>query len=150
MHLRILYFLRNFELSDRELIDEIAKQFNITMKLAARELDFAREKYSKVIKKSRKMLKRLKSMPKSKPPGIGIDIQGRDRTRYKIRITGARSKEQLDKIVLFMKILIFLYCETYLFKKSKYQKLKKMLNQLNKIAKRRNKVNEIVKYESDI
>ena len=42
-----------------------------------------------------KVLKKLKSMPKSKPPGIGIDIQGRERDRYKIRITGARNKNQL-------------------------------------------------------
>ena len=36
MHLRILYFLRNFELSDRELIDEVSKQFNITPDVAAK------------------------------------------------------------------------------------------------------------------
>ena len=31
MHLRILYFLRNFELNTKDLIDEVAKQFNITV-----------------------------------------------------------------------------------------------------------------------
>jgi len=150
MHLRILYFLRNFELTDKELIDEIAKQFNITMDVAAKELDFAREKYNKVIKKSKKGLKKFKTLPKSKPPGIGIDVQGRDRERYKIRITGARSKDQLNKIITFMKILIFLYSETYLFKKTKYQQLKITLGKLNKIAKRRNKVNDIVEYNTNI
>ena len=53
-------------------------------------------------------------MPKSKPPGIGIDIQGRERDRYKIRITGARNKHQLAEIVEFMKILIYLYSNFYL------------------------------------
>jgi len=73
MHLRILYFLRNYELNDRELIDEISKQFNFTPDVAAKELDYVREKYSKVIKKSKKLLKKLKSLPKSKPPGINVD-----------------------------------------------------------------------------
>ena len=148
MHLRILYFLRNYEFNDRELIDEIAKQFNITSDIAAKELDYVREKYVKVIKKSKKLLKKLKSMPKSKPPGIGIDIQGRDKDNYKIRITGSRNKEQLEEIIDFMKVLIYLYVETYLYKKKEFQSLKDTLKTLNKIAKRRNKVNEIVEYDN--
>jgi hypothetical protein len=150
MHLRILYFLRNYELSDKELIDEIAKQFNITQDVSAKELDFVREKYSKVIRKSNKIVKTLKSMPKSKPPGIGIDIQGRDRDKYKIRITGARNKEQLEEIIDFMKVLIYLYVETYLYKKPEYQKLKDLLKTLSKIAKRRNKVMEVVEYDPNV
>ena len=150
MHLRILYFLRNYELNDRELIDEIAKQFNITPDVSAKELDYVREKYIKVIKKSKKILKKLKSMPKSKPPGIGIDIQGRDRDKYKIRITGSRNKDQLDEIISFMKVLIYLYVETYLYKKKEFQKLKETLKSLNKIARRRNKVVEIVEYDQSI
>ena len=150
MHLRILYFLRNYELNDRELIDEIAKQFNITTEDSARELDYVRDKYSKVIKKSKKLLKKLKTLPKSKPPGIGIDIQGRDKDNYKIRITGSRNKEQLEEIVDFMKVLIYLYVETYLYKKKEYQKLKDQLKNLNKIARRRNKVMEIVEYDASV
>lgn len=150
MHLRILYFLRNYELSDRELVDEVAKQFNITSDAAAKELDYVKDKYSKVIKKSKKILKKLKSLPKSKPPGIGIDIQGREKDRYKIRIAGARNKYQLEEIVNFMKVLIFLYSEAYLYKKSKYQKLKDQLSKLNKVAKRRNKVAEFVNYDTPI
>ena len=150
MHLRILYFLRNYELSDRELIDEVAKQFNITPDVAAKELDYVREKYVKVIKKSKKLIKQLKSLPRSKPPGIDISIQGRDRDKYKIRITGARDKNQLDEIINFMKVLLFLYTETYLYKTKHYQKLRDTLKTLNKIAKRRNKVTEIVDYESSI
>ena len=150
MHLRILYFLRNYELNDRELIDEISKQFNIINDVSAKELDYVREKYQKVIKKSSKLLKKLKSLPKSKPPGIGIDIQGRDKERYKIRITGARNKEQLDEIIDFMKVLIYLYVETYLYKKKEFQRLKDMLKNLSKIAKRRNKVIEVVEYETSI
>ncbi len=147
LHLRILYFLRNYELNERELIDEISKQFNITHEQTIKELDFVKERYGKAIKKSKKLFKKLKSLPKSKPPGIGIDIQGRDTDKYKIRITGARTKAQLEEIVSFMKVLIFIYTETYLMKKKSYEKIKDLLKSLTKIARRRNKVIELVNYE---
>lgn len=150
MQLRILYFLRNYDLTDRELLDEISKQFNITPDVAAKEIDNVREKYQKVITKSSKLLKKIKTLPKSKLPGIGIDIQGRDRERYKIRITGARNKEQLEEIIGFMKVLIYLYVETYLYKKKEFVKIKETLKNLNKIAKRRNKVVEVVDFETPI
>lgn len=150
MHLRILYIMRNFEFNDKELINEVARQFNITSEIAAKELDFVRDKYSNVIKKSRKVLKKLNTLPKSKPPGIGIDIQGRTPENYKIRITGARNKKQLYEIIDFIKVLIFLYNETYLNKKPKYQKIKDTLKKLTNIAKRRNKVAEIVDYASEV
>lgn len=150
MHLRMLYFLRNFEISDRDLVDEIAKQFNITKEDAAFELDQVKEKYGTILQKISKKLQKLKNLPKSKPPGIGIDIQGRSVENYKIRITGARSKEQLTEIVDFLQVLIYIYVETYLNKKAQFQKIKSMLLKLNKIAKRRNKVNNIVNYDGDI
>ena len=150
MHLRILYFFRNFELSDRELVDEVAKQFNITPEEAAKEIDYVKDKYSNAIKKSSKVLKKLQNMPRSKPPGIDVNIQGKDINNYKIRITGSRSKAQLNEIILFMKVLLFLYIETYLYKKPKYQKLKTTLAKLNKVAKRRSKVAEIVDYQSEM
>lgn len=149
MHLRILYIMRNFEFSSKELINEVARQFNITLENAAIELDFVRDKYANVIRKSRKVLKKLNTLPKSKPPGIGIDIQGRSPENYKIRITGARNKNQLFEIIDFIKVLIFLYIETYLLKKKKYQKIKDTLKKLTNIAKRRNKVAEIVDYSQD-
>ena len=147
MHLRILYFLRNYDFNDKELIDEISKQYNITIDVAAKELDLVREKYQKIIKRSSKLMNKLKTMPKSKPPGIGIDIQGRDRENYKIRITGARNKEQLNEIIDFMKVLIYLYVEIYLYKNKNFQSLKDTLKTLTKIAKRRNKVSDIVEYD---
>ncbi len=148
IHLRILYFLRNYELNDKELVDEISKQFNITLEQTFKEIAFVKDHYGNVIKKSSKVIKKLSSLPKSKPPGIGIDIQGRDIDKYKIRITGARTKPQLDDIINFMKVLIYLYTQTYLYKKKEYEKLKLVLKSLSKIAKRRNKVMEIVNYET--
>ena len=149
-HLRILYFLRNFEITNKELIDEISKHFNITMEQAAIELDIVKTKYAKILNKSKKHLRKLKLMPRAKPPGINIDIQGRQPENYKIRITGARSKEQLDEIMGFIKILLFLYIEIYLLKTTKYQKIKDILSKLTKIAKRRNKVNDYYNYNDSI
>ena len=149
IHFRILYFLKNYEINNKELIDEISKQFNITTSSAFKEIEYIKDKFKKVIKKSKKKLKTLSELPKSKPLGIGIDIQGRDVNKYKIRITGARYKEQLDEIIEFMKILIYLYIETYLYKNKEFIKLKDILKTLNKIAKRRNKVEDIIEYNEN-
>jgi hypothetical protein len=147
MHMRMLYYLRNFEISDKEIIDEIAKQFNLTLEDTAAELDEVRNKYGTILGKAKKKLQKVTKLTGGKPPGVEVDIQGRTPETYKVRITGARSKEQLNEIVDFTKVLLYLYVETYLLKTSKYQKVKTTLLQLNKIAKRRNLVNNFVDYE---
>ena len=150
MHLRILYFFKNYELSDKDLLNEVTKQFNITAEVAAKEIDYVRDKFEKSIRMRSKTKNKLTKITKSKPPGVGIDIQGREKENYKIRITGARDKQQLVEIVEFMKVLIYLYIETYLYKNPEYTKLKSILLTLNKIARRKNKVVEIVDYDEDI
>jgi hypothetical protein len=149
MHMRILYYLKYFNLGDMEIINEIAKQYNITNENASYEIDHIKNKYSKYIKKSGSYLKKALAMPKTKPPGIGIDIQGRDREKYKIRITGVRNKNQLDEIVGFLKVLIYLYIEIYLYKNKDYQSLRDTLKSLTNIAKRRNQVADIVDYNEE-
>jgi hypothetical protein len=146
---RIIHFLRNYEYVPKLLADELARQFNITEKEAIERIEEVRARYP-VLKKTRKILKKFENIPKYKPPGIGIDIQGKSRDNYKIRITGARSREQLDRINEFIQILIYLYSETYLYKNRKYLKIKDMLKQLTNIAKRRNKVEEIVDEDKEI
>ncbi len=146
---RILYFLRNYEITDTVLTDEISKQFNITLEKAAEEVDKIKQRYPN-LKKSRKVLKKLESSPKYKSPGIDISIQGKQRDKYKIRISGARDKDQLERMIQFMNILIYLYAETYLMKKPERQELKEKLKKLTKIAKRRNKVIEFVEYNENI
>ena len=140
---RIIYFIKNYEYTESSLIKEIAKQFNITEKQSSEKIENTRKKYP-VIKKSRKVLKKLESAPKYNHPGIGIDIQGKSRLNYKIRITGAKNKDQLDRIIKFTNTLIYLYIETYINKNKNYQQLKDKLKDLINIAKRRNKVEEII------
>ena len=146
---RIIFFMRNYEYDDQSLANEISKEFNITDEQAFEEIQSVREKYPN-LKKSRKILKKLENIPKYKPPGIGVDIQGKTRNKYKMRIAGARDREQLDRIIVFMNVLIYLYIETYLYKRADRQKMKDKLKRLTKIAKRRGKVEEIVNHESSI
>lgn len=145
---RVLYLLKNYDYNDQSLANEISKQFNITLERATEEIERVKLKYPN-IKKSRKLLKKIETVPKYKPPGIGVDIQGKQRDRYKIRISGARTKEQLDRIITFYSILIYLYVDTYLYKKPERQILKEKLKKLTSIAKRRNKVDDIVNYEQE-
>jgi hypothetical protein len=145
---RIMYFIKNFEFTEKSLIDELSRQFNITEEKALDEYNKVKTKWPN-LKKARKVLKKLENVPKYKPPGIGIDIQGKEPKKYKIRISGARDKTQLNRIINFMNILIHAYVETYLHKNPKYQVLKAKLEQLKNIATRRNKVDDFVKYSKE-
>ena len=140
---RILYFMKNYEFTDLSLIKEIAKQFNITESIASEQINKVREKFP-IIKKSRKVLKKIESAPKYNHPGIGVDIQGKSRLNYKIRIAGSRTKSQLERITKFMNVLIYLYIEVYINKSKIMNNLKNKLVSLSNIAKRRNKVDDIV------
>jgi hypothetical protein len=147
--LRIMHFLRNYEFTEKNLITVLSNQFNITELKALEEYERVKNKYPN-LKKARKVLKNLSETPKFKHPGIGVDIQGKEPSKYKIRISGARDKVQLDRITSFMNILMHLYVETYLLKKPEKQILKKKLELLKNIATRRNKVDDYVRYSKDI
>jgi hypothetical protein len=144
---RIIHFLRNYEFVPNILATEISKQFNITEKMALQNIEDVVKKHP-LLKKSRKILKKLENIPKFKLPGIGIDIQGKSKENYKIRISGARSQYQLDQILEFMAILLYLYIDTYLVKNPSRLKIREKLKTLTNIAKRRNKVDDIVEQET--
>jgi len=148
IHIRIIYLLRNYDINESELLKFITKQFNTTIDIATKELNFVKQHYKKIISKKIKKIKNINSIPKFKLPGIGIDIQGKDKDNYKIRITGARNEEQLDDIITFVKVLLYMYVETYLHKNVKFQPIKEKLIEMVNIAKRLNKVTTIVNYEN--
>ena len=102
------------------------------------------------LKKSRKNLKKLEGLPKYKPPGIDIAIQGKSVDSYKIRISGARNKEQLYNIKTFIYVLLHLYIETYILNKKNRQIIKDKLEKLTYIAKRRSKVDHLVNYTKEV
>lgn len=144
---RILFFIRNYEYDDQSLSTEISKEFNITEEQAFEEIINTRKKYPNV-KRSRRILKKLENIPKYKTPGIDINIQGKTRDNYKIRIAGARDNDQLMHIIDFMNILIYLYLETYLYKIPERQMLKEKLKRLTKIARRTGKVDQFIKHDT--
>ena len=147
---KIINFMKNYEYTNKSLAETISKIFNITIEIANRKIEEVQKKYP-FIKKSRKILKSLDNIPKYKPPGIGIDIQGKDIDNYKIRINGARDKEQLIRINNIVNILIYIYNEIYILKNEKYiETIKSKLNSYSNIANRLNKVIDIVPYLSKI
>lgn len=145
---RILYFMRNYEYTNETLANEISKHFNITPEYALESIIRTQAKHPN-LKKSRKVLKKLENLPKYKAPGIGIDIQGKERDNYKIRISGARDRNQLHRITDFINVLIYLYVETYLYKKQDRLIFKEKLRKLIRIAHRRHKVYELVDYDKE-
>ena len=145
---RIYYFIRNYEYTDQLIINEISKQFNITLEKAEEHLKRTLKKYTH-IKKARKELKKFDILPKYKSPGIDIAIQGKTKDRYKIRISGARDKQQMNRILTALNILLFMYQEVYLIKRAEWQFLKEKLKKLNNIAERRHIVNDFVRYSDE-
>jgi sulfur relay (sulfurtransferase) DsrC/TusE family protein len=145
---RIMYFVRNYEYTDKLIIDEISKQFNITLEKAAEHLKNTLQKWPK-IRKARHELKKFTGDIKYKSPGIDASLQGKTRDKYNIRISGARDKQQLNRIITALNVLIYLYADIYLAKKQKWQYLKDKLKKLNNIAERRHIVSDFVKYSAE-
>jgi hypothetical protein len=144
---RVIYFMKNYEYDDASLANIIAKEFNITEEQSLENILSINKKYPN-LKKSRKILRTLDKVSKYKPPGIGIEIQGKTRDKYKIKITGAKNKFQMERISTFLDVLIYLYVETYINKNPSYQRVLDKLKKLNKIARRRNIVNDVIDHPS--
>jgi len=150
---RILLYLKRYDFEEDILIDEISKQFNITPEKAKDEISKVKSQFTASAtdkSKKLKLSKKTDTPPKIKPLGINIDIQGKIPDKYKIRISGARTQQQLERIITFLNVLIYLYSETYILKKPHRQHLKEKLSKLVNIAKRRNKVDDYVDYKTEL
>ncbi len=147
---RILSYIRNYDIDDDVLGEEISKQFNITLDKAKEEIIKVRVKFPNITKAKKGQLKSSSDLQKFKPPGIGIDIQGKIPEKYKIRISGAREQYQLERIIIFMNVLMYLYAETYIKKNPEYQEIRDKLRKLTNVAKRRSKVDEVVNYQKEV
>lgn len=145
---RIVYFLRNYEITTEQLVDEITRRFNITEDHALEEIKNVKHKYASSLR-SKKMsyganVDNSKNTPKIKPAGIDVNIQGKTPDKYKIGVNGARNKEQLYSILQFINILLYLYTESYIAKTKRYVQIKDKMHDLVNIAKRHGKVNDVV------
>ena len=144
---RILYFLRNFEFDEKKMIKEISNSFNITEKVAEQRIKEIRDKFP-YLKKSGRVLRKFENIQRYKAPGIDINILGKSKENYKLRISGARNRNQLNDITDFISIMLYLYEDWYITKNQDRKVLIEMLKGLNNIAKRRNKV-EIISETDD-
>ena len=145
MEQRILLYLKNYNITEKQIAEEISRQFNITNDKAIEEINIIKQKYN--VNSTHAKNNNFNTLPKLKPSGIDINIQGKTIDKYKIKINGAHDEKQLSDILTFLNVLLFLYIETYLFKNKEYQNIKNKLNELTSIAKRCNKVNDYVNYE---
>lgn len=146
---RILYFLRNFEFDEKKMIKEIGNSFNLTDDQAEKKINDIRDKFP-YLKKAGRVLRKFDNIPRFKAPGIDVNIQGKSKDNYKLRISGSRNKKQLDDICQFIGIMLYLYEDIYIKKNPEKKYLLDILKKLNNIAKRRNKVEEIVHTEDKI
>uniref|UniRef100_A0A6C0H7V8 Uncharacterized protein n=1 Tax=viral metagenome TaxID=1070528 RepID=A0A6C0H7V8_9ZZZZ len=148
IYMKIIYYMNYFNLSEKDLINEIETQFNIIKEDAINMINYVKLKYNKLISKNSRKRKLIKK-PKVKLSGVGIDIQGRNIDNYKIRLTGIRSDQQLDDILNFLKILIYLYVQIYIYKNKTYDNIIDTLKVLHKIAKRKNLVSTLMKTDTE-
>jgi len=140
---RIIQIMKNYEYDDQSLANLISRDFNITEGQAMSEIATVRQKHPN-IRKARIILKKLDTLTKPKTPGISINIQGKTKDNYIIRTSGARDQVQLDRIINFTNILIYLYYETYLLKIKERQSMLDKLKTFVNIAQRRNRVEKKV------
>jgi len=143
---RILYFLRNFEFDEKKMIREISNSFNLTEKNTELKIKEIRDKFP-YLKKAGRVLRKFENIPRYKAPGIDVNIQGKSKDNYKLRISGSRNRVQLENICEFTSIMLYLYEDIYINKNPEKKYLLDILKGLNNIAKRRNKVEEIVNVE---
>lgn len=146
---RIKYYIKYVDITNKELINEIAKQFNLTIQKATYYFDDTMSKYPN-IKKNLKKLKPMDSVGRDKMDGIEIGIQGKNIDNYKVRLSGVRSIEQMNDINNTINILLYLYDELYIKKTQQYQYLLELLNKIKNIAERRNFVSDYIEYNTSV
>lgn len=146
---RIKYYIKYIDLTNKEIVNEIAKQFNLTIQKAQYYFDDVINKYPN-IKKSNKRIKAFSEVGKDKMSGIDISIQGKSNDNYKIRLSGVRNIEQMKDINNIINTLLFLYDEIYIKKTTGFKYLLDLLNKIKNIAERRNYVVDFVNHQSNI
>jgi hypothetical protein len=152
---RILYLLKNYQLTEKQLVDEISKNFNLTEERAQQEVRSVQEKHPHVFH-TRKNLKMFRQIPRYRNAGIAVEIQGRDKPV--VKVLGAANPKQLDEIMFCLNVALGYYDKTCnkklkstvpLLKPAiRYDQLKSLwLRQLDKIVAQRKDIIDAV-YES--
>ena len=92
---RIKYFLKNYEYDEKGIIKEIGSQFNLTDEVTLAKIRETRDKYP-YLKKARNILKKFENIPRSKPSGVEVDIQGKSKENYNFDIRSLLLKLKLE------------------------------------------------------
>ena len=145
---RIRYYIKYVDLNNNEIINEISKQFNLTLERTKYYFDDVMKKYP-TLKKNLRYLKKVDQIGKYKMDGVDVSIQGKSIDVYTIRLSGVRNKEQMQNINDILSVLLFLYNEIYIKKTKDFNEFLNILNKIKNIAERRNFVSETVNYSND-
>jgi hypothetical protein len=142
---RILDHLRYKNYNEENLITELIKLFNLTKEKAKNQIEEIKNSYAKRISN----LKQSDELKKYKPPGTRVELVGQvdNPSNYKIDIKGTKDINEMNNILLFINSLLYLYYEIYINKNKSYTKINKKLDELTKIAKKRDLTDEL--YEKD-
>ena len=84
------------------MIREISNSFNLTEKNTELKIKEIRDKFP-YLKKAGRVLRKFENIPRYKAPGIDVNIQGKSKDNYKLRISGSRNRVQLENICEFIK-----------------------------------------------
>lgn len=142
---KIRNFRQNYDATENQIEEEIARQFNLTMEKAKYYYNLNLSKYPD-LKKKIKVLKHIDPTLKYKTPGIDVSFQGKNPDLYKLKVFGVKNYNQLLSIIKTCSVLLFLYTEIYIHKNPDFVPIKNILSKLNDIAERRFMVSDIVNY----
>ena len=91
----------------------------------------------------------INNISKINQQGISIDIQGKTSQNYTVRISGIKSKNQMNTIVLFINVLFKFYYNVFVKRNNFYFEKIVTLSQISLIAQYKNDVIDIVKNTDD-
>ena len=146
---RILYFIQVADASLSEIKQQIIKEFNLTSDEAQSRMDKVTNKFQKTTGKLRNY-KKLSQIPKLSAPGRGIEIQGQDPENYIVKIEGCKTYYEMQQIVDFCKVMIYLYYAIYVIKDTMLKKREKELRNLKNVAVSLHQVHEIIHEEKEL
>lgn len=137
----IIDIMKNYDYTPENLIVHIMNNLNISKDEAINQIENVQQKYKFSKRKKVKTSKRIDKLPRYKQPGININIQRSQLTKYIVRITGCKGKQLLRRIIIFMSIFMFLYFELVVLKK--YPNIYSDLEKIASISLKINKSSSI-------
>ena len=106
---RIKHLISNFQITDENLISQMKSNYNITEDQIKYHIDQVRNKIAFYKKRGSRQLKKIETLPTFKTPGVRVSIQGKKLQLYIFRMFGVRNEFQLNRIINFINILLYLY-----------------------------------------